>query len=132
MSTVGGGENPHAGQGPVVVDIGGDVGALVVVMPDDTIDLEVEIVPTGTAHQHDHGHDHDHHESGHHHDHAGVHPPHVAVVPRPVPSGGTVASLVFGALTAGTYDLYLRPSGPVQLTAEVVGGTVTEARWPGA
>ena len=29
-------ENPYAGQGPVLLDIGGDVGALVVVMPPET------------------------------------------------------------------------------------------------
>ena len=36
-------ENPHAGQGPVVLDIGGDVGALVVAMPETMAGVEIEI-----------------------------------------------------------------------------------------
>jgi hypothetical protein len=36
-------ENPHAGQGSVVLDIGGDVGALVVTMPAELEGVEVEI-----------------------------------------------------------------------------------------
>ena len=83
-------ENPHAGHGAVVLDIGGDVGALIVVMPADMEDLEVEIIPTGTdarpphqladdngsedgryagAHNHDHDHDHAHDDDGHTHTH---------------------------------------------------------------
>ena len=137
-------ENPHAGQGAVIVDIGGDVGALVVVMPADTVGLEVEIVATGTADSYPHrrpGHSHSHDEShGHGHGHGHVHghdagsslPPHVAVVLRPLPSGTVVPSLVYGSLTEGVYDLYIRPDGPVMLTAEVLGGQVTEATWPDA
>ena len=60
-------ENPHAGQGSVVLDIGGDVGALVVTMPRELDGVEVEInridLATGIAasHNHDHLHSHDHH-----------------------------------------------------------------------
>lgn len=36
-------ENPPAGQGSVVLDIGGDVGALVVTMPPELEGVEVEI-----------------------------------------------------------------------------------------
>ena len=143
-------ENPHAGTGSVVLDIGGDVGALIVVMPPEMDGLEVEIVPTGTdarpagvgaqhdhghpaeqVHGHSHGHSHDHsHDHGHSHDHDTiVAPPHVAVVARPTPSGALVHSLVYSALAEGTYDLYVRPDGPVHLTATVVGGEVTETQW---
>ncbi|MGI8590965.1 MAG: hypothetical protein ACR2M5_08250 [Nakamurella sp.] len=153
-------ENPNAGQGSVVLDIGGDIGALIVVMPAEMEDLEVEIVPTGTdarppesidpenaagtaahshaqpEHGHEHGPEHDHvHE--HDHDHDGSQsthptaaaPPHVAVVGRPTPGGDIVHSLVYGALLEGSYDLYVRPFGPVHLTATVIGGQVTETRW---
>ncbi len=117
-------ENPRAGQGAVIVDIGGDIGALVVLMPNDMIGVEVEIVPTGTAdsraHRHSHAHPHDHDEQ----------PPHVAVVARPLPNGTVVASLVFGSMPAGTYDLYIRPDGPVSLTVHILGGEITEALWP--
>ena len=44
---------------------------------------------------------------------------HVAVVERPV-AGGTVPSLVFGELTAGRYDLFVKGPTPgyVELTVE--------------
>lgn len=146
-------ENPHAGQGPVVLDIGGDIGALIVEMPAQMEDLEVEIIPTGTdtrpVGRHHHAHDHphgdvDHHDHadddthGHSHSHgpdgehtrAGGAPPHVAVVARPTPDGRTIHSLVYPELVEGTYDLYVRPDGPIRLTASVLGGRVTDARWP--
>jgi len=130
-------ENPHAGGNAVVLDIGGDVGALIVTMPAEMIDLEVEIIPAGTGRSHTHGngghnhpqdHSHPHEHDGHSHS-AGA-PPHVAVVPRPAPDGSVVPSLVFGELVEGSYDLYVRPDGPVRLTAEVHGGEVTQASWP--
>ena len=40
-------ENPHAGQGSVLLDIGGDIGALVVVAPEWMLGHEVEIAPAG-------------------------------------------------------------------------------------
>lgn len=149
-------ENPHAGTGSVVLDIGGEIGALIVVMPAEMDGMEIEIIPTGTDsrpadvigsaiadehHDHDHPHSHDHaHPHVHSHDHAHTHdhtdasntgalPPHVAVVGRPTPSGAIVHSLVYEALTEGTYDLYVRPYGPVHLTASVTGGQVTEVFW---
>jgi hypothetical protein len=40
-------ENPHAGHGMVVLDIGGDVGALVVSTPGHMAGVEIEICPAG-------------------------------------------------------------------------------------
>jgi len=119
MSTA---ENPFAGQGAVLLDIGDDVGALVVTMPGTMVDTEVEIRPVGVAHSHPHG--------GHPHDHGHGHLAHVAVVERPV-GDGTVPSLVFGELTTGRYDLFEkgRPDDVV-LTVDVQGGQVTSAAWP--
>jgi hypothetical protein len=105
-----GAENPDAGQGPVLLDIGGDVGALVVMMPARLDGLEVEIRPV-TGHRHHH------------------HYPHVAVVPRPTVAG-IVHSLVYPDLTAGRYRLHPLPDGKAALEVEVVGGGVTEAVWP--
>lgn len=118
-------ENPYAGQGPVLLDIGDDVGALIVRMPDGLIDAEVEIRPLGTtagggAHRHAPG-------AGNGHTHA--HHPHVAVVPRATPTG-VVPSLVYPEVTAGRYELYPLPDGPVGLTVSVTGGRVTQADWP--
>lgn len=111
-------ENPHAGDGPVVLDIGGDVGALVVIMPAELEGAEVEAGRRGEGGGRAGGHGHGH-----------AHLPHVAVVARPV-AGGVVHSLVFGELVEGEYELYRRPGGPVELLASVIGGTVTEASWP--
>jgi hypothetical protein len=169
-------DNSHAGQGAVVLDIGGDVGALVVVMPASLAGEEIEARPVagpaltlhlsgsrtpaadhdhghghGAAVGHDHGHD-DGHGHGHGHDdghghaavaghghshghshghgHGGGKLEHVAVLARPMPSGEWLHSAVFPALTAGTYELYQRPAGPVRLRVEVPGGAVADAVWP--
>jgi hypothetical protein len=100
----------YAGQGAVLVDIGEDVGALVVHMPAEMAGEEIEICPASA-------------------DRTGEHRPHVAVLPRPV-SHGVAYSAVFPALTAGHYDLYRKPDGPVRLTASVTGAHVNEVRWP--
>src|SRR5690242_13965715 len=97
-------ENPYAGQGPVLLDIGGDVGALVVVMPADTDGLEVELRPAGATahgtHPHTHGaaEPHTHGADGRHA--GGDHPayPHVAVVARP-DGDGVAHTLVYPSVT---------------------------------
>jgi hypothetical protein len=132
MSSGGGNavENPHAGKGSsVLLDIGGDVGALVVGMPAELEGAEIELRPAISssegrhgvlpADEHHHGHDHDH----------GL--PHVAVVARPSPEGEIVYSAVFFEVPAGSYELYVRPDGQVRLAVGVIGGRVTDAEWPG-
>ena len=122
-------ENPHAGQGSVLLDIGDDIGALVVTMPADLEGIEVEINRVdATDHRQPPGHQHDHHHDADHHDH-GSHRPHVAVVARPA-AAGVIPSLVFPELTEGRYELYRRPAGPVELIVTIRGGQVTEASWP--
>lgn len=146
MTTI---ENPDAGQGPVLLDIGGDVGALIVTMPAETQALEVEIRPRGatgaklagaiaTPHQpaQAHGHTHTHdgeHAHGHTHPHTVDHAhghitapyPHVAVVGRSAPAG-VHYSLVYPSLAAGEYELCPMPGDDVVMTATVVGGQVTQ------
>lgn len=130
-------ENPFAGQGSVLLDIGGDVGALVVTMPASMEGVEIEIAPEdghgddhGHAHAHDHGHHHGHHHGhDHDHDHAHGHRPHVAVVNRPV-RGEQVPSLVFPELVEGRYGLYEKGADEVLLRVEIRGGEVTSATWP--
>jgi hypothetical protein len=102
-------ENPHAGQGSVLLDIGGDIGALIVTMPAEMLGEEVEVV-TG------------HEGSGHHR-------PHVAVVPRPL-GDRTTPSLVFPELLAGSYALVPKGTDDVRLRVQVRGGEVTSAAWP--
>ena len=107
-------ENAWAGQGSVLLDIGGDVGAVVVEMPASLTGLEVEArLEEGSAGR-------------------PVHHPHVAVVDRPV-GAGTVPSLVFPSLTAGRYLLVRKrdEDGGGEMSVLVVGGEVTMAQWPG-
>jgi hypothetical protein len=104
-------ENPWAGQGAVLLDIGGDVGALVVHMPECLVGTEVEICPADE-------------------DHRAEQRAHVAVLARAVGSR-TRPTAVFAALPAGRYDLYRKPDGATELVAEVVGGAVRELVWPG-
>jgi hypothetical protein len=105
-------ENPYAGQGAVLLDIGGDVGAMVVAMSAALDGLEVEVRPVR-------GHSH---PAGHHHRH-------VAVVNRPI-EGGSLPSLVFPELVAGSYDLAEVGSDFVRLRVDVAGGQVAFATWP--
>jgi hypothetical protein len=127
-------DNSHAGQGPVVLDIGGDIGALVIAMPAGLTGSEIEARPVaGTVlptHLHSHGDGHSHsHGDGHSHSH-GSSLVHVGVLERSC-DGVLHHTAVFGELPDGSYELYVRPDGPVQLTATVRGGTVTSERWPG-
>jgi hypothetical protein len=103
-------ENPFAGQGAVMLDIGDDVGALVVQMPARMLGVEIEIRPAGTTSA-----------PGHH--------PHVAVVERPTPSG-MQPSLVYADLREGSYELCPKGGGPALASASVVGGEVTHLGWP--
>ncbi|HET6652709.1 MAG TPA: hypothetical protein VFH10_08715 [Nocardioides sp.] len=107
-------ENPWAGSGSVLLDIGGDVGALVVTMPEGLEGREVEIRPAAYVAPADRS----------------VHHPHVAVVHRPVGSR-RVPSLVFPGLSEGAYELYEKGTDVLRLAVHVRGGRVTEARWPG-
>ncbi len=132
-------DNSFAGQGSVVLDIGGDIGALIVATPAEMEGIEIEIRPVGAADQrphvqgdHDHeAHSHSHDENHeHNHDSPSASPwPHVAVVARHAPVG-VIYCAVYPALAAGTYELYERPAEPVRMVADVVGGSVTEVAWP--
>jgi hypothetical protein len=118
-------ENPYAGQGPVLLDIGGDIGAVVLHLPAHWEGAEVEYqredgLPADHDHPHDHAHDHPHSHS--HEPHSG-HRPHVAVVGRPA-GGGVAYTAVVPDLVAGRYRLTL-PDGS-RLEVDVVGGAVTE------
>lgn len=130
-------DNSHAGQGAVLLDIGGDVGALILTMPAALAGEEIEIRPlaardSAPAHAHSEAHSESHsgaHSHGHSHGEAHNHLVHVGVVGRPI-AGELIHSAVFSALPEGQYELYVRPDGPVMLTETVRGGEVTMADWP--
>lgn len=129
-------ENPHAGQGPVMLEIGVDTGALILSAPVDLVGREIEIHAFGRARSHgpdqpDRDHHHGHHEHADHAqsaDHEHPHAPHVAVIPRALPNGGTVHCAVFPDLTPGRYALWLLPEGP-SMPVAVRAGQVTTADW---
>lgn len=103
--------NPHAGQGPVVVDIGGVVGALVLYTGPEMVGAEIEISPVGDSSSRQH----------------------VQVIRRSVGSSGpddstSVYAAVYYGLTAGTYQLWQADGRPTD-TVTVEGGRITEVRW---
>ena len=106
-------EHSHAGQGPVLLDIGGHIGALIITMPASLDGSEVGIRPmdTGAKHRVDERR-------------------HVGVVARRA-SGRLVHSAVFADLAEGRYELYERPFGAVRLRVSICGGAITHALWPG-
>jgi len=129
-------ESAHAGQGPVVLDIGADVGALVVSAPRRLDGAELEICPAGQRRaQPDEGRgwwSGNWRSAGHGHLHGhSTEPawPHVSVLRRATPAGDRYAA-VFPGLRAGTYELWLRPAEPTALVCSVRGGEVMEAAWP--
>jgi hypothetical protein len=108
-------DHSHAGQGPVMLDIGDDIGALIVTMPAELVGAEVEACPVaGPAFA----------------DYAGGHLPHVAVHARQAGGSSPQHTAVFGELQDGEYELYLRPNEPVRLRVLVRGGEVSTAVWP--
>ena len=95
--------DPHAtGDGAVMLDIGGDIGALIVTLPDELLGRELEIVPAGgeVAAGASVGAYH----AGEHH--PADAPPHVGIVPR-LMGRTTVATAVFMDLSGGRYRLSL-------------------------
>jgi hypothetical protein len=102
------GHHHHAGDGPVVVDVGGNVGALVLLAEPRMVGAEIEISPVGRPSQRQH----------------------VAVHPRQT-GGRVIHAAVYPALVAGGYDLW-DPEGSPALTVQISGGRITQAVWPGA
>jgi hypothetical protein len=90
----------------VVVDIGGDVGALVVYVPESLAGHELEVRAVGTAWR-------------------GAH---TAVRERRV-GDAPVWAACFGALAIGRYEVRVRDHATGALEVAVCGGRVTEARW---
>ena len=100
------GHRHTADGGPIVLDVGGEVGALVLWTDADARGLEIEISPV--------------HERGRRR-HVAVHPRHLG--------DRTVHAAVYAELLAGDYLLW-SPAGEPVLAVTVAGGQVTEARWP--
>jgi hypothetical protein len=89
------------------LDIGGTVGAPLVHTPASMVGTELEATRAGGP------------------------PRHVAII-APRTTERVTHTAVFPALPAGQYQLYCKSDGPVRLHATVIGGRVTETRWPDA
>jgi hypothetical protein len=95
-----------AGQGSTVLDIGDDVGALVLYTSVELVGAEIEISPDADPDRRRH----------------------VAVHPRQYP-GGTAYAAVYYGLKAGSYQLWAADNS-VALTVSIEGNSITEAVWP--
>ena len=96
-----------SGPGTVVMDLGGDIGALILYTPDDLDGLEIEISRD---------------------DDPGARRTHSQVRARHMP-GVTRYAAVYPGLRSGAYTIWrdaVRPVGTVVIT----GGQVTSWRWP--
>ncbi len=90
---------------PVVLDIGGDIGALVVYSDAEFIDTPVEVSPTGSDDERFHQH----------------------VLERPMP-GGTSYAAVFDKITEGRYTLWFQGEAR-EREFQITGGAVAEVNW---
>ncbi len=97
-----------SGEGTVVVDVGGERGALVVWVPSALDGTELEVRRRGTSWLGEH----------------------TAVRPRRL-RDGTCFAAMFGSLDAGCYELRVRGTETApRVEARVAGGTIAEATWP--
>jgi hypothetical protein len=97
-----------SGEGTVVIDVGGDRGALIVWVPAALDGTELEVRREGEPWRGEH----------------------TAVRPRHL-RDGTCFAAVYGSLVAGRYQLRVRGNGAAPaVEASVVGGSIAEATWP--
>jgi hypothetical protein len=95
-----------SGVASVVSDIGGDIGAAAVYVPETLTGLEIEIRAVGA------------HWDG----------THTAIRGRPI-RGSVVYAGFFGSLPAGRYELRLKGDSSREVELVVRGGEVTEVTW---
>jgi len=95
------------GPGTVVLELGADVGALILYTPADLDGAEIEISRD---------------------DEPGAHRTHSAVRQRPVASG-TAYAAVYSGLAAGPYTIWRDEHTPAA-TVTITGGQITSCHWP--
>jgi hypothetical protein len=111
--------------GTVMLDIGGDIGALIILTGEALHLAEIEISPEGAdARLHTHAHSHD--GGTHEHEH-GAARTHVAVRERRGPSGVRYAA-IYPGLRQGRYTVW-GLDGAARDTVEIVGGEVRQVDW---
>ena len=97
-----------SGPGTVVMELGGDIGALILYTPASLNGSEIEISLDGDP---------------------GAPRTHSRVRPRHLP-GATRYAAVYPNLCAGQYTIWSDEVSPAA-TATITGGQVTSCRWPG-
>lgn len=93
--------------GSVMLDIGGDIGALILHVPAEMAGAEIEISPVGDD----------------------TRRTHVAVRERRG-NGPTRYAAIYPGLRTGTYNLW-GLNGEAATQAAIIGGQITEVEWPG-
>jgi hypothetical protein len=111
----------------VMIDIGGDVGALIISTDESMHLAEIELSPVGDERAHEPVQAHDHGD-GHAHTHAHPHRTHVAVRERRGPSGVRYAA-IYPSLVEGEYSVWELDGTTVHTTVQIVGGRITELDW---
>ena len=127
--------------GTVVLDIGDDIGALIIMTPASMVGAEIEISPADDraedvfqsetappTREHTHDDEHSHtHGDGHTHDHADPSRTHVAVRERRGPVGIRYAA-IYPGLREGSYTVWGLDGQPAD-TVMITGGQVSELDW---
>ena len=111
--------------GSVMLDIGGEIGALILLTPPSMLGDEIEISPVDVmddGHSHHEHADHDHSHAEHSHTRT-----HVAVRERRGPGGTQYAAIFFG-LREGDYTLWSIDGEPAA-TVGIIGGQVAQLDW---
>jgi hypothetical protein len=110
-----------------VLDIGGDIGALILYTDAEYNGREIEVSPVDEPAD-ENGHDHEHaHEHGHVHGHEHGHRTHTAIHERRAGDETTYAG-IYVELKAGTYRIWVDdPTLTDRVT--IVGGEVAEVDW---
>ena len=116
--------------GTVMLDIGGDIGALVLLTSESMHLAEIEISPLDEnardVFQWEHKHAHDHGD-GHTHSHGDPSRTHVAVRERRGPAGTRYAA-IYPGLREGDYQLWALDGQPADVV-HITGGEVTQVDW---
>ncbi len=125
--------------GTVVLDIGGDIGALIIYAPESMLRAEIEISPVDDegadvfqlgpgTHSHEPGAGHTHERGeGHSHSHADPRRTHVAVRERRGPTGIRYAA-IYPGLREGEYTIWGLDGNPAE-TVRIIGGEVAQLDW---
>jgi hypothetical protein len=117
------------GPGTVLLDLGADIGALILYTPAEMDGVEIEISRDDEPGAHD---SHDSHGAGGadgaHAGGAHTHRTHSQVRQRPMPSATKYAA-VYPGLTEGQYTIWRDADSPAG-TVVITGGQITNYHWP--